>query len=84
MPVMMLMIMVTKTPMKNSIERMDPSVVPPPSPPGVLPPASAIPMSTAAPSSASAYFCSRSSGRMRPMICLMRPALTWCLAPLPA
>ena len=32
MPVMMLMIMVTKTPMKNSIERMDPSVVPPPSP----------------------------------------------------
>ena len=48
---MMLKMMVTKTPRKNMMEKTEPRDVPSPSPPGVLPPASAMPMSTAAPCS---------------------------------
>ena len=48
---MMLKMMVTKTPMKNMMEKTEPRDVPSPLLPGVLPPASAMPISTAAPCS---------------------------------
>jgi len=82
--VMMLNTMVANTPRKNIIEMTDPNVAPSPSPPGVLPPARAMPMSTAAPSSARPYFSSLSRGRMRLIICLILPVDICCFAPRPA